>query len=107
MGRVRSGTARNVGGLRELLLDDHRRRTGPGSRWHIPDAPPDKYEEALTGGLPVVISSSIIMCVLMAAGLPHANFTGRGAHGGRRWLLAPDGTLTEWTAADDVAYDAN
>jgi hypothetical protein len=88
-------------GLHQLLLAEHRRNTGPKSRWHIPGAGPSDYEQALVAGEPVVVSSSMLMCALMHAGLPSRGYEYGGRCWGKQFLLAEDGTLSEWTPEDE------
>jgi hypothetical protein len=89
--------------VRELLLQEHRRRFGPKSRWYRPGAGPSDYEQALVAGEPVVVSSSTLMCALLHAGLPSDDYGFGGRHWGKQFMLDVDGTLTEWTPEDAEA----
>lgn len=84
MGRRR--TQRTDDTLRQLLLKDHRKRFGPGGRWHIPGRV-SEYEQALVAGEAIVIDSGTIMCALMLAGLPHDRFCFGGVDFGKHFLL--------------------
>jgi hypothetical protein len=79
-------------GLRQVLIQEWDRGM---VRWRIPGRI-CAYEEALTSGQPVVVSSSSMLRAFMAAGLP----TDRFAYGGRDWgksfLLDERDQLTEY-----------
>ena len=94
MGRRR--TPRVDQSLRNLLLAEHRRNVGPGSRWYRPGAGPSEYEQALVAGEPVVVDSSGLLCALMYAGHNADDYAFGGRHWGKQWLLDTDGTLTEY-----------
>jgi hypothetical protein len=94
MGRRRTQRADDT--LRQVLLKDHRKRFGPNGRWHIPGHVSD-YEKALVAGEPIVVDSGTLMCAFMHAGLPYDDYAFGGRHHGKQFLLAEDGSLTEWT----------
>jgi hypothetical protein len=98
MGRRRTQRADNT--IRKLLLEEHRRNVGPGSRWHIAGKPPSDYERALAAGEAVLVSDSGLMRALRAAGAPYDDYIFGGKYFGKTFLLAEDGTLTEWTPED-------
>lgn len=100
--RLSGGTGRRRvdNTVRRLLLDEHRRRVGPGSRWYRPGVGPSDYEQALAAGDPVVVYSGTLMCALFHAGLPHDDYAFGGRCWGKQFLLAEDGTLTEWKSEE-------
>jgi hypothetical protein len=100
MGRRRTQRTDNT--LRQLLLAYWRSRFGPTGRWHIPGRV-SEYEQVLVAGEAIVIDSSTIMCALLHAGLPSEDYAFGGRYWGKQFLLDVDGTLSEWTAPDDVA----
>ena len=103
--RLSGGTGRRRvdNTVRNLLLTEHRKRFGPGSRWHIPGKPPSEYETALASGEAVLVDSSGLMCALMHANLPFDDYAYGGRYWGKQFLLDVDGTLTEWTPEDAEA----
>jgi hypothetical protein len=94
--RLGGGTGRVDNTLRQVLLNDNRKRFGPNSRWHIPGRV-SEYEQALIAGDPVVIDDGTLMCALMHAGLPCDDYAFGGRYYGKQLLLAEDGSLSEWT----------
>jgi hypothetical protein len=105
--RLKGGTGRRRvdNTVRNLLLAEHRKRSGPGSRWYRPGSPASDYETALVSGAAVLVDSSGLMCALMHANLPSDDYAYGGTHWGKQFLLDVDGTLTEWTAADAAEPD--
>jgi hypothetical protein len=73
-------------GLRQLLLDDHRRSL---QRWRIPGRV-DERERALESGESVTVSSAQLLCALMHAGLPYARFAFGGADADKVYVLDAD-----------------
>jgi hypothetical protein len=102
MGRRRTQRADDT--LRQLLLQEHRKRFGPGGRWHIPGRV-SEYEQALVAGEAIVVDSATIMCALLHAGMPSDEYAFGGRHSGKQWHLDIDGALTEWTAEDQAELD--
>jgi hypothetical protein len=100
MGQRRTQRADDT--LRQLLLQEHRKRFGPTGRWHIPGRVSD-YEQALVAGEPIVVDAATIMCALLHAGLPSDDYAFGGRHWGKQFMLDVDGTLTEWTPEDAEA----
>ncbi len=98
MPRRMSNTATTTTGLRDLLIEAELRKYGPGSRWHLPG---HHYPvlEALRAREPVVVSSHRLGAVLSAAGLPHAQFSGRAEC---YFMLDGRGSLTEVELSDDA-----
>jgi len=90
----------NNTGLRELLIADREYRL-PGCLnpppWSAPRGWRDEVLEELKAGQPVVVSSSVLMCALLHAGLPSDDYAFGGRHWGKQFLLDEDGTLSEWT----------
>jgi hypothetical protein len=103
MGRRRTQRTDNT--LRQLLLAYWRSRFGPTGRWHIPGRV-SEYEQALVAGEAIVIDSSTLMCALNHARLPSDDYGYGGRHWGKQWHLDVDGALSEWTAEDQAALDA-
>jgi hypothetical protein len=97
------GRARKSG-MRPLLLAEHRRQFGPGSRWHRPGYMSD-YARALEAGEAVLVSSSGMMCALLHANLPCEDYAFGGAHYGKQFHVSGDDVVTEWTAEDQAALD--
>jgi hypothetical protein len=93
VGRRRTQRADDT--LRQVLLKDHRKRFGPNSRWHIPGHV-SEYEQALIAGDPIVVDSGTLMCALMHAGLPYEDYAFGGCYYNGQFLLAEDGTLSNF-----------
>jgi hypothetical protein len=98
MGRRR--TQRGDDTLRALLLNDHRKRFGAGSRWHTPGQV-SEYETALLAGEAVVVDSATLMCALLHGGMAHEDFAFGGRYWNKQLLLDVDGSLTEWAPEDE------
>lgn len=81
----------STAGLRQLLLDDHRRSLGG---WRIPRRV-DERERALGSGEPVTVSSAQLMCALMHAGLDYRRFAFGGADWDKAFRLDEHDRLTE------------
>jgi hypothetical protein len=79
----------NAAGLRQLLLDDHRRSV---ERWRIPGRV-DERERALEAGEPVTVSSAQMMCALMHAGMDFRAYAFGGVHEGKLFRLDGDGLV--------------
>jgi hypothetical protein len=77
-------------GLRQLLLDDHRRSL---ERWRIPGRV-DERERALESGEPVTVPSAQMMCALMHAGMDYRPYAFGGVHADKLFELEDD-RLTE------------
>ena len=100
MGRHRTRRADDT--VRQLLLADHHKRcaTNPVSRWYIPGYVCD-YCDDLAAGKQIVVSSSVLMCALLHANLPCDEYAYGGRYWRRQFLLAADGTLSEWAPEDE------
>jgi hypothetical protein len=84
-------------GLRDLLIADREHRL-PGS------PPPGPWSggahaellAALKAGVPVVVSSAILLRAHLHAGIPHRQYAFGGADWGRTFLLDVDGVMSEY-----------
>jgi hypothetical protein len=88
----------NNTGLRELLIADREYRL-PGCLnpppWSAPRGWRDELLEALRAGQPVVVSSSVVMCALLHAGLPGDEYAFGGRYYKANFLLDERNQLTE------------
>src|SRR5882757_7319280 len=98
MGRRRTAGAGQADGLREALLAEHRRLTGPGGRWHIANPeyvdPDGEYWTAMAAGEPVGVSSSQILCALIDAGEDAREYGYVGRFYEKDFILGEGGGLT-------------
>jgi hypothetical protein len=83
-------------GLRKLLIADRERSL---SRWAVPGRP-DECLEDLRAHVPIVVTSSQLMCALLHAGLPHKQFAFGGSEHGNTFVLDENDQLTELSSGD-------
>ena len=99
MGRRRTQRADDT--LRQLLLKEHRKWCGPGSRFHIPAGCASTNRRWWrVAGCGRLRDDHV---ALLHAGLPSDDYAFGGRHWGKKWLLDVDGTLSEWTGEDAEA----
>ena len=93
-----TGARARKSGVRKLLLDEQRRRTGPKSRWHM--SGPDEYETALASGRDVVVSSEALFTALHNAGQNADDFAYGGQHFRGMFHVSGADIVTPWTDDD-------
>jgi hypothetical protein len=82
--------------VRQLLLDDYRRRL---ERWRLPDTV-YPYEEALASGAAVEVSDGRMFSALHAAGLDWRPYAYGGQHWRKSFLLTERDELIELADVD-------
>jgi hypothetical protein len=91
--------------VRAILSEHRRKHFGVGSRWHS-QGRPDEIAAALSDGLPVIVSSSLLWSALSSARLPNDEYGRDVRLDGRYWLVDEHDVLSEWTDPHPGETDA-
>ena len=88
-------------GMRELLTADREYRLPecpPPGPWAAPRGDRDELLDALKAGQPVIVSSTMLMRVMLHAGMPCDEYCVGGRYYKAAFLRDQRGQLTEYTA---------